>query len=83
QIKASTELSKTQIAFINGEGNTQTVDAYRLGSIGLVTDQGYVNWNTQRQDAIAYLKQPSNGPALASLSALANGEVSNVVVDPS
>ncbi|MFB9143397.1 MotA/TolQ/ExbB proton channel family protein [Vibrio artabrorum] len=83
QIKASTELSKTQIAFINGEGNTQTVDAYRLGSIGLVTDQGYVNWNTQRQDAIAYLKQPSNGPTLASLSALANGEVSNVVVDPS
>lgn len=83
QIKASSELSKSQIAFINGEGNTQTVDAYRLGSIGLVTDQGYVSWNTQREDAIAYLKQPSNGPTLASLSSVANGEVSNVVVDPS
>ncbi|MEZ8699930.1 MotA/TolQ/ExbB proton channel family protein [Vibrio lentus] len=83
QIQASSELSKSQIAFINGEGNTQTVDAYRLGSIGLVTDQGYVSWNTQREDAIAYLKQPSNGPTLASLSSLANGEVSNVVVDPS
>lgn len=83
QIQASSELSKSQIAFINGEGNTQTVDAYRLGSIGLVTEQGYVSWNTQREDAIAYLKQPSNGPTLASLSALANGEVSNVVVDPS
>ncbi|CDU14838.1 MotA/TolQ/ExbB proton channel family protein [Vibrio coralliirubri] len=83
QIQASSELSKSQIAFINGEGNTQTVDAYRLGSIGLVTDQGYVTWNTQREDAIAYLKQPSNGPTLASLSTLANGDVSNVVVDPS
>jgi biopolymer transport protein ExbB len=83
QIQASSELSKSQIAFINGEGNTQSVDAYRLGSIGLVTDQGYVSWNTQREDAIAYLKQPENGPTLASLSALASGEVANVVVDPS
>ncbi|CAK2924086.1 biopolymer transport protein ExbB [Vibrio crassostreae] len=83
QIQASSELSKSQIAFINGEGNTQTVDAYRLGSIGLVTDQGYVSWNTQREDATAYLKQPLNGPTLASLSTLANGDVSNVVVDPS
>ena len=83
QIQASSEISKSQIAFINGEGNTQSVDAYRLGSIGLVTDQGYVSWNTQREDAIAYLKQPSNGPTLASLSSLANGDVSNVVVDPS
>jgi biopolymer transport protein ExbB len=83
QIQASSELSKSQIAVINGEGTTQNVDAYRLGSIGLVTDQGYVSWNTQREDAIAYLKQPQNGPTLASLSSLANGEVSNVVVDPS
>ncbi|MFA0495058.1 MotA/TolQ/ExbB proton channel family protein [Vibrio sp. 10N.222.54.B11] len=83
QIQASSELSKSQIAFINGEGNTNKVDAYRLGSIGLVTEQGYVSWNTQREDAIAYFKQPQNGPTLASLSSLANGEVSNVVVDPS
>lgn len=83
QIQASSELSKSEIAFINGEGNTQHVDAYRLGSIGLVTDQGYVSWNTQREDAIAYLKQPENGPTLTSLSSLANGEVANVVVDPS
>lgn len=83
QIQASSELSKSQIAFINGEGNTQNVGAYRLGSIGLVTDQGYVSWNTQREDAIAYLKQPENGPTLTSLSSLTNGEVANVVVDPS
>ncbi|WP_299137177.1 MotA/TolQ/ExbB proton channel family protein [uncultured Vibrio sp.] len=83
QIQASSELSKSQIAFINGEGNTNKVDAYRLGSIGLVTEQGYVSWNTQREEAIAYLKQPQNGPTLTSLSSLANGEVSNVIVDPS
>ncbi|MDK9759079.1 MotA/TolQ/ExbB proton channel family protein, partial [Vibrio sp. D173a] len=73
QIQASSELSKNQIAFIDGEGTTSQVDAYRIGSLGLVTEQGYVNWNTQRGDAIAYFKQPDNG----------SGTPSNIVVDPS
>ncbi|MEF1230189.1 MotA/TolQ/ExbB proton channel family protein, partial [Vibrio fortis] len=83
QIKASSELTKNQIAFIDGEGTTSQVDAYRIGSLGLVTEQGYVNWNTQRNDAIAYFKQPDNGPTLTSLSTLASGAPSNIVVDPS
>ncbi len=47
-----------------------------------MTDRVSVSWNTS-EDAIAYLKQPSNGPTLASLSSFQNGEVSNVADDPS
>jgi len=83
QIQASSELTKSKIAFIDGEGTTSQVDAYRIGSLGLVTEQGYVNWNTQRNDAIAYFKQPDNGPTFTSLSTLASGTPSNIVVDPS
>lgn len=83
QIQASGELSHTPIQFIDGEGNTQTVDAARIGSLGLVTESGYVNWNAKRHDAIAYLKQPENGPVLNSLASLNNGEITPLVVDPS
>ncbi|UTT86995.1 MotA/TolQ/ExbB proton channel family protein [Vibrio pelagius] len=83
QIQASSELTKNKISFIDGEGTTSQVDAYRIGSLGLVTEQGYVNWNTQRNDAIAYFKQPDNGPTLTSLSTLASGTPSNIIVDPS
>ncbi|MGI9877779.1 MotA/TolQ/ExbB proton channel family protein [Vibrio chagasii] len=83
QIQASSEISKPSILLVNDEGVSKTVDAYRLGAIGLVTEQGYAWWDSKLQDAVVYLKQPQNGPTLASLSSLANGEVSNVVVDPS
>ncbi|MGF1695298.1 MotA/TolQ/ExbB proton channel family protein [Vibrio lamellibrachiae] len=83
QIQASGELSETQIPFVDGEGNTHTIDAVRLGSLGLITEHGYVNWNANHNEAIAYLKQPGNGPILSSLSALESGGVSNVVLDPS
>lgn len=83
QIKASSEISKSTVALVNDEGVTESAEVYRLGSIGLVSEPGYVWWDSKHQDAIVYLKQPSNGPTLASLSTLANGGVSNVVVDPS
>ncbi|MEZ8012638.1 MULTISPECIES: MotA/TolQ/ExbB proton channel family protein [Vibrio] len=83
QIQASSEISKSTVSLVNSEGVTEKAEAYRLGSIGLVAESGYVWWDARHQDAIVYLKQPSQGPTLASLSTLANGEVSNVVVDPS
>ena len=83
QIQASSEISKSTVSLVNSEGVTEKAEAYRLGSIGLVAESGYVWWDSKHQDAIVYLKQPSKGPTLASLSTLANGEVSNVVVDPS
>ncbi|CAH6890515.1 MotA/TolQ/ExbB proton channel family protein [Vibrio chagasii] len=83
QIKASAEISKPSISLVNNEGVSQTVDAYRIGAIGLVTEHGYAWWDSKLQDAVVYLKQPDNGPTFESLSGLAAGEVTNVVVDPS
>lgn len=83
QIIASGQLSQSNIKFINSEGESSQVPAVRLGAIGLVTEQGYVDWNGQRQDAKVYLKQPESGPTLGSVSSLQNGSMSNLVVDPS
>jgi len=83
QIQASGELSYSPIQFIDGDGNTQSVEAARIGSLGLITESGYVNWNAKRNDAITYQKQPENGPVLSRLTSLNNGEITPLVVDPS
>ncbi|MBY8150051.1 MotA/TolQ/ExbB proton channel family protein [Vibrio fluvialis] len=83
QIHASGEISTHDIAFVDGEGRTQTTSATRIGALGLVTEQGYVNWNNARKDAIAYQKQPDNGPTSSSLASIEQGETAAVVLDPS
>ncbi|MCG3736214.1 MotA/TolQ/ExbB proton channel family protein [Vibrio cincinnatiensis] len=83
QITASGEVSHSSVAFIDGEGRQQQVEAIRLGALGLVTEQGYVSWNSQRQDAVAYQQQPDNGPRYSSLQALQQGNMENVLLDPS
>ncbi|MBY7787836.1 MotA/TolQ/ExbB proton channel family protein [Vibrio fluvialis] len=83
QIHASGEISTHDIAFIDGEGRTQTTSATRIGALGLVTDQGYVNWNNARKDAIAYQKQPDNGPTSSALASIEQGDTAAVVLDPS
>ncbi|ELE5025453.1 MotA/TolQ/ExbB proton channel family protein [Vibrio fluvialis] len=83
QIHASGEISTHDIAFIDGEGRTQTTSATRIGALGLVTEQGYVNWNNARKDAIAYQKQPDNGPTSSSLASIKQGDTAAVVLDPS
>ncbi|MGF1909787.1 MotA/TolQ/ExbB proton channel family protein [Vibrio kasasachensis] len=83
QILASSKIAQTTVKFIDGEGKKGQVDALRLGSIGLVGEQGYLAWDGVRQEATAYVKQPENTPTLMSLSALGQGESSNIIVDPS
>ncbi len=83
QIVASGEISTHDINFIDGEGRTHSASATRIGALGLVTDQGYVSWNNARKDAIAYHKQPDNGPTSSSLTAIAQGDTAPVVLDPS
>jgi len=83
QIYASSKVASVQIPFINGEGKKAEVDALRLGSIGLVGKQGYLAWSGDRQEATAYVKQPDNVPTLDSLASITQGEVTNVIVDPS
>ncbi|GAK84590.1 MotA/TolQ/ExbB proton channel family protein [Vibrio ponticus] len=83
QIQASDDLAQTTVAFIDGEGKKSQVDALRLGAIGLVGEQGYLAWNGARNEATTYIKQPDNGPTTASLSEVAQGQMTNVILDPS
>lgn len=83
QINASAEVTTGTLNFINGDGATEQVNAARIGAFGLVTEQGYVHWNGQRQDAIAYVKQPDNAPTLSVASQLASGETQHLALDPS
>jgi len=83
QITASREIEQTTVTFVDGEGKLHQADAVRLGAFALVGEQGYLNWNGTKQDAVAYIKQPENGPTLESLSGLFNGQPESLVVDPS
>ncbi|MBF9000571.1 flagellar motor protein MotA [Vibrio sp. CAIM 722] len=83
QVKASGHIAPVSINYINGDGKTVQEKAVRLGTFGLVTEQGYVNWNNKRKDAIAYDRQPADGPTLSSLNSVLQGDVDDVVLDPS
>ncbi|AJR05913.1 flagellar motor protein MotA [Photobacterium gaetbulicola] len=83
QITASRELRAVSVPFIDGQGKSANVDAYRLGSLGLIGDQGYLAWDGKRGSAKPYLKQPQNGPVSNQLSELEQGGMLAMVVDPS
>lgn len=83
QIQAGGQVALTQVNYIDGEGRTSQVDVARIGAIGLIDRDGYVVWNGQKEEAKAYLKQPGQGPTLSSVTALKDGKLENMVVDPS
>ncbi len=81
QIQASGEISKTEIALIDGEGRKQQVEALRIGAFGLVSEQGYLQWNNARKDAVAYKVQPENAPTLSTLQNVDSS--TSILLDPS
>ncbi|PSW20328.1 MotA/TolQ/ExbB proton channel family protein [Photobacterium sanctipauli] len=83
QIAASREMRTVSVPFINGEGQQASVDAFRLGSIGLIGEQGYLSWDGEREAAKAYLKQPVQGPSTINLNELQQSGLQAAVVDPS
>ncbi|KQA23889.1 flagellar motor protein MotA [Vibrio metoecus] len=83
EIQASGQVKPTQIAWLNGQGETQTEPALRLGSFGLVTEKGYVKWDNSRQQAVSYQQLPSDFPTLSRIQSLISGDVVTMKVDPS
>ncbi|WP_330960099.1 MotA/TolQ/ExbB proton channel family protein [Photobacterium sp. 53610] len=83
QIKASSEMRQVSVPYINGEGYESHVDAYRLGSFGLVGEQGYLAWNGERKVATPYLKQPESTPVLSQMVLMADSGMQMTVIDPS
>lgn len=80
QIIASGELSRVDVDFIDGDGVTKSIPAYRIGAFGLVSEQGYMKWNSDKQVVTSYAKQPENTPTLTHM---AGSHVQMLMVDPS
>jgi biopolymer transport protein ExbB len=83
QVTASGEIAAVSLPYINGEGYKANINAFRIGSFGLVGEQGYVQWSNKRHVAKPYLKQPQQGPVLADLSTIDQAGMLPVVIDPS
>ncbi|EKF9736550.1 MotA/TolQ/ExbB proton channel family protein [Vibrio cholerae] len=83
EIRASGQIQTTEIQWLNGQGETQTVPALRLGSLGLISEQGYVKWDNARQQALSYQQLPSDFPTFSHIRTLVNGDVVTMKVDPS
>ncbi|SMY33942.1 Biopolymer transport protein ExbB [Photobacterium malacitanum] len=83
QIVASGQIAKVTVPYINGEGEQSNVEALRLGSMGLVGDNGYLRWDGSQHVAMAYLQQPEHAPTLANYDQLVSTANQMVVVDPS
>lgn len=83
EIRASGQVQTTEIQWLNGQGETQTVLALRLGSLGLISEQGYVKWDNARQQALSYQQLPSDFPTFSHIRPLVDGDVVTMKVDPS
>ncbi|MCP4954128.1 MAG: MotA/TolQ/ExbB proton channel family protein [Photobacterium aquimaris] len=83
QIVASGQIAKVSVPYINGDGEQSNVEALRLGSIGLVGDNGYLRWDGSQHVAMAYLQQPEHAPTLANYDQLVSTANQMLVVDPS
>ncbi|EJL6262159.1 MotA/TolQ/ExbB proton channel family protein [Vibrio cholerae] len=83
EIRASGQVQTTEIQWLNGQGETQTVPALRLGSLGLISEQGYVKWDNARQQALSYQQLPSDFPTFSHIRTLIDGDVVTMKVDPS
>ncbi|EPO0036671.1 MotA/TolQ/ExbB proton channel family protein [Vibrio cholerae] len=83
EILASGQVQTTEIQWLNGQGETQTVPALRLGSLGLIFEQGYVKWDNARQQALSYQQLPADFPTFSHIRTLVDGDVVTMKVDPS
>ncbi|MCX9449225.1 MotA/TolQ/ExbB proton channel family protein [Vibrio cholerae] len=83
EIRASGQVQTTEIQWLNGQGETQTVPALRIGSLGLISEQGYVKWDNARQQALSYQQLPSDFPTFSHIRTLVDGDVVTMKVDPS
>ena len=83
QIIASNEIQPIEISFINGQGQTEKVNAIRLGSFGLIGDAGYIKWDGEKRVGFDYSKQPDSFPTLTSITPILSGQVTPVTLDPS
>lgn len=68
QVNASSKLELTTVIMINGSGHRQSINAYRLGNMALVGEDGFLQWDNKKQVATYYAQQPKLTPTTTILS---------------
>lgn len=83
QVQASSELALMPVTLINGAGHRSEINAYRLGNMALVGDEGFLRWDNKKSVATYYSQQPDLAPSVATLSDMQQQQVMMMAVDPS
>ncbi|MFT6985706.1 MAG: biopolymer transport protein ExbB [Psychromonas sp.] len=68
QIKSSGQLSNVAVQYVDGTGVMSDKQVMRLGSMGIVDDNGYLNWQASTQQAFAYPVQPQSSPTISTIN---------------
>ena len=83
QVQASSELALMPVTVINGAGHRSEINAYRLGNMALVGDEGFLRWDNKKSVATYYSQQPDLAPSVATLSDMQQQQVMMMAADPS
>ena len=83
QVQASSESALMPVTVINGAGHRSEINAYRLGNMALVGDEGFLRWDNKKSIATYYSQQPDLAPSVATLSDMQQQQVMMMAVDPS
>ncbi|OCH23264.1 MotA/TolQ/ExbB proton channel family protein [Aliivibrio logei] len=83
QVQASSELALMPVTVINGAGHRSEINAYRLGNMALVGDEGFLRWDNKKSVATYYSQQPDLAPSVATLSGMQQQQVMMMAADPS
>lgn len=83
QVQASSESALMPVTVINGAGHRSEINAYRLGNMALVGDEGFLRWDNKKSVATYYSQQPDLAPSVATLSDMQQQQVMMMAVDPS
>ncbi|KKA43504.1 MULTISPECIES: MotA/TolQ/ExbB proton channel family protein [Salinivibrio] len=83
QMQTSGELQALSLPVVNAQGVSAEQSVVRVGNLGLVNEQGYLNWQSARQVAVPYRAQPDETLTSAKLEQAITNVGETVLVDPS
>jgi len=79
QFSTSSTITKINVPYVQPDGILKNKTVTRIGSFGLIDENGYLNWSGDEGGARSYLVQPEYIPQIGSL----NGRTQLVTLDPS
>lgn len=82
QIAASGDVARITLPYVTPAGETNTIDAIRLGNFALIGDAGPLDWLSEQKVVMDYPRLPGNSPAYRETLPILNGDVVTITIDP-